>query len=726
MSPEQAKGKPADKRSDIWAFGAVLYEMLTGSRAFDAEDVPETFVAVLRAEVNWDRLAAAPSRVQTAIRRCLQKDPKQRFGDMQDVRLALEGAFEGMTSEAPRHSSRSEQPLWRRVLPVVSAVILTAAVVGGAGWLVLRPREVQPAPVAQFAIAVSDQVLSGLARQGLAISPDGTKMVFVTENGLLLRSLGDVQARSIIGLTSGDGPILGNSPAFSPDGQWVAFHAQADSSIRRVSVDGGQVQIIAQGVATPTGLSWGEGGILFGQGDRGIYRVPSGGGTPERVASVEAGEVAYGPQVLTGGDALMFTVASDAGADRWDTARIVVHSISSGERRTLITGGSDARYLPSGHVIYAVSGTIYAVAFDAASQTLRGDPVPVLTGVRRSTAGATGASQLAVSNTGSVFFVPGPLTPFATGVGRTPLLVSRGGKPEPMGLPPRGYVRPRVSRDGKRLAVGIEEGADAAVWIYDVAAGSAPRRLTFEGNNRFPTWSPDGRRVAFQSDRDGSRSIYAQASDGGSLAERLTTAAQGVSHVPDSWSPDGRTLLFTEQEAAGVFALKALFVDEKRVEPFGGVRSREPAAAVFSPDGRWVAYGFNDGAGGEVSPNRGIFLQPFPATGATYQVPKTRLDFHPAWSPTGGEIYYVPSVNVEDLMGVSVRTQPSVAFGMPMPVVGVPEPGITSGQPRGYDVLPDGRFLSMMPAETGNAGASSEMRIILNWFDELKRLVPTN
>lgn len=209
----------------------------------------------------------------------------------------------------------------------------------------------------------------------------------------------------------------------------------------------------------------------------------------------------------------------------------------------------------------------------------------MLSGVRQTSVNDSPAAQLSVSNSGSLLFIPGPVAPTTSGVLRVPRLARRNGKPEPLALPLRPYVRPRVSPGGRRLAVGINEETNADVWIYDLSGTSAMRRLTFGGHSQFPVWSPDGRSVAFQSDRDGTPSIYAQAADGGGITERLTTAEQGVSHVPDAWSSDGCTLLFFEKKGA-MFSLMALSVSEKRAVPFGSVQSWQPAEAVFSPDGR--------------------------------------------------------------------------------------------------------------------------------------------
>ncbi|MEO8681158.1 MAG: hypothetical protein ABI665_19065, partial [Vicinamibacterales bacterium] len=603
---------------------------------------------------------------------------------------------------------------------VAAAVVLTADIVGGVARS-LRPAPPPPAPVAQFSIPAPDNGDITI----LAISPDGTRVILGARGvGLYLRTIGDVDAHLIPGLPPG----TASYSVFSPDGESLVFYSSADGTLKRIPVAGGQPVTIAQGIRQPTGISWGEGGIVFGQDAAGVFRIAPNGGKPELLASVAAGETVYGPQVLPGGKSLMFTVAAansrNNDVDRWDAAHIVVQSLISGERRTIINGGADARYLPTGHVIYAVAGTMFAVAVDPDTQAVRSGPVAVVSGVRRT---AEGAAYLSVSNDGVLLFVPGP-TVRIWDAARVPTVTRRNAISAPLALPPGSYRRPRVSPDGKRLAVGIEEGTDSDVWIYDLSGNSALRRLTFGGHNRSPVWSPDGLWLAFQSDRDGTPSLYVQNADGGGSVERLATAPQGSSQTPDSWSPDAHTLLFSEQEGA-TFTLMALSISEKSAVPFGGVRSLQPADAVFSPDGHWVAYASSQVGAGVTSADRGIFVQPFPSTGSTYQVPKTLFDFHPTWAPSGREIFYVATAARGELKAVSVQPKPSLTFGPPVSVAGVPQPGFLSGQPRGYDVLPDGGFISLLPADStsnvAGGAARTEARIILNWFEEVKRLVPT-
>jgi hypothetical protein len=418
---------------------------------------------------------------------------------------------------------------------------------------------------------------------------------------------------------------------------------------------------------------------------------------------------------------VLFTLArTDEGPQRWESARIVVQSLRSGERATIVEGGSDARYVSSGHILYASGGVLLAVAFDAGRLAARGEAIPVIEGVQRTIGGTpSGAAQVAVSANGHLVYVPGP-----TGsriLDREIVLADAAGAVTRLGLPAGTYVQTRVSRDGTRLAVGTDNGHDAAIWIRQVQGAGALQRLTLAGRNRFPVWSPDGARVAFQSDRDGDLAVFAQRVDGTGAAERLTTPVSGEEHVPESWSPDGRHLLVSVHDGS-LFSLLVLALDRGSLAPFG-VQSTEPIGAEFSPDGNWVAYA----AAPRGTRNRGVYVQPFPATGAVYQAPKQGIDFHPLWTPDGSGLLYVPFAVSGYLAQVAVTTGSGVTFGelarRPAPV------GVNriSLEPRAYDMLPDGRLIGLVaPAEPGEpeAGSATEIRVILNWLDELKRFLP--
>jgi dipeptidyl aminopeptidase/acylaminoacyl peptidase len=468
---------------------------------------------------------------------------------------------------------------------------------------------------------------------------------------------------------------------------------------------------------------------VFAGGRGGIFRVSPNGGTPEPLVRLDAGQLALGPQLLPGGDAVLFTLADFNAvnpASRWDTAKIVVHSLSSGERTEVVDGGSGARYLPSGHLVYAVSGSLFAQAFNPATRRTSGDRIRILSGVRRTSTANSGAVQFSVSDTGSLVYVPGPAN--ATSALRSLIVSNQSGTKTTLKVPPGSYTHPRVSPDGTRLAVAIDDGQEADISIYDLAETTSIRRLTLEGRNRYPVWSGDGQRVAFQSDRLGDLGIFWQRADGGGIAERLTTAAQDVAHTPESFSRDGKYLLFTEYRDR-TYSLHILSMNDKSIAPFGKVTSTEPTGAEFSPDGRWVAYASTAGAGDTVSSNRGIFIQPFPATGAPIQVPKVRVDYHPAWAPDGHSLLFVATAP-QPFAVVGIRTEPGVTFepARQLPQ-SVPRPLLLSGDVRGYDIMPDGRLISLNPAvdqDSTGAAVRPEIRVVINWFEELKRLVPTH
>ncbi len=341
---------------------------------------------------------------------------------------------------------------------------------------------------------------------------------------------------------------------------------------------------------------------------------------PTVVVRVKDSEVAHGPQLLPGGQHVLFTVTTATASDRWDRAQIVVQSLKSGERKTLVEGGSDGRYLPSGHIVYALSGSLLAVPFDVRRLEIKGGPTPVLEGVLRSvnaTNTQTGTAQFSVSSTGSLVYLPGPVQ--ATGGAQRILVeVDRNGQVVPLKLPPGPYGYPRVSPDGKQAVVDTDDGIDAAVWIYDLSGATAIRRLTFGGRNRFPIWSSDGQRVAFQSDRDGDRAVFWQRADGTGTAERLTKPEVGTEHVPDTWSPKGDRFLFsvTKGSESGLWTFA---LQDRKAELFGGVQSKVLIRSDFSPDGQWVAYAFAEAV------NPQVFVPAVSQHGREVSSPECRL-----------------------------------------------------------------------------------------------------
>ena len=551
------------------------------------------------------------------------------------------------------------------------------------------------------------------------MSPAGTHIVYTANRRLYVRSLSDLEVRPITG--AGADNTLPTNPVFSPDGRSIAYFEQGDGTIKRIALSGGAAVIVCE-ADTLFGMSWDGDSIFFGQGSKGIMRVSANGGKPEPVASVKTGELAHGPQLLPDGQTLLFTVATGTAADRWDKARIVAESLKSHERKTLIDGGSDARYLPTDHLVYALGGVVFALPFDVERMTPSGGAVPIVEGVRRTT-GTTGSAQFGISNTGSLVYVPGPVS--STGGQLSVGLFDRKGGSDLLKIPPGAYQLPRMSPDGKRIAFGSDDGKEASIWIYELSGTSSMRRLTFEGqgHNRFPVWSADSQRVAFQSDREGDLGIFWQRADGAGTAERLTKADEGVSHIPESWAPDGERFLYNAGKG-GATSLWVFSLKDRKAARFdaGESPARTLPGAVFSPDGRWVAYASQEGRALSA-----VYVQPFPPTGAKYQISKNAdVGHHPMWSPDGTELWFGMGVGVAPLNAVRITTQPSFTVGEAMPV---PRPfqGAVPSLERPYDISRDGQhFLGLIDAAQTPSGAPAapQIQVVLNWFEELKARVP--
>ena len=730
MSPEQAKGRVADKRTDVWAFGCVLYEMLTGRTAFPGDDVLDTLTAVMRAEPNWSALPAeTPADLRMLLEKCLKKDRKERIADIAVVQFLLDTRSAPSTSDAPAiHAPVVVVPAWRRLIVPVGMAI-AGALVGVALWSLRAPGASPPTPITRFALALGEgEQFTGGGRQQIAISPDGTRVVYAANNRLYLRSMSELAGKAIPGTD-----LIGGAwnPVFSPDGLSIVFGTPFDNALKRVSIDGGALAtVVATESGYALGIGWSPDGIVFVEpGSRNIRRVSPNGGTPETLVTRKAAEFAYGPQMLPGGETLIFTLATAkgtgadtrgirAGPSIWDGAKIVAQSLKSGDRKVLIDGGSDGRYLPTGHLVFARGGVLFAVPFDRRKVEVTGAPVPVLEGVRRSVGDATGAAQFSVSDTGSLVYVTGPAN--RTSAQLDLGLIDQAGGVTPLNLPPAAYDAARVSPDGTQIAVGSDDGKEAIISIVDLSGARSVRRLTFGGNSRFPIWSVDGRRVAFQSDRDGDLGIFWQPADGQGAAERLTTPDQkGTSHIPESWSPRGDTLLFraTKDRSA---ALWTLSMATRKMAAFGDVRSPVPTDAVFSPDGRWVAYA----AQTTTDQERGaVYVQPFPATGAKYQVaPGGR---HPVWSRDGQRLLFVvPGQNRYASVSVTART--AFSFTSPVEATRVFEDGLNEPV-RSFDIMADGRLLGVVDSVRTSLGVAAppQINVVLNWFEELKARLPT-
>jgi serine/threonine-protein kinase len=461
---------------------------------------------------------------------------------------------------------------------------------------------------------------------------------------------------------------------------------------------------------TPNGLSWSGDEILFGVPTKGIMRVAASGGNPELLVATKSTEAAQGARRLPKSDAVLFTLSGELGGplERWDKARVVVYAPTTGERRTLIDGGSDGRYLPPDHLTYALGGTLFSVPFDINRLAVTGSPVPILDGVRRA---LTGATVFGVGSNGLLAYVPGPASTTA-GQLDFAYIDSKGGV-EPLKLPSRPYTTVRVSPDETRLALGVDDGREAAIWVYELSGTTSMRQLSFGGQNRYPIWSADGVHVAFQSNREGDQAIFWQRADGSEVAERLTKPAAGVAHVPQSWAPDGKRFLFLSRQGLDT-QLWVYSLDDKKATSFDDVRTRAAVAATFSPDGHWVAYHvLTDSA------ETAVFVQPFPPTGAKYLI---GAGIQPVWSRDGKQLHWGAGAGAFGF--VTITTTPTFAFGNLVPV---PRPFLSSGPQleRPFDIMRDGRVIALVTPNATPSGVANEIRVVLNWVEELNQHVPT-
>jgi serine/threonine-protein kinase len=717
MSPEQAQGLQVDHRSDVFSFGCVMYEMLTGRQSFQGETAAALLASVLVKEPDFTALPSNLNpRLLDLLRRCLDKNPKRRWQAVGDLRVELE-AVAAAPQEQPSVSAAPSRSWWRLALPVAAAALLAGAAGVGVGWS-LQPIP-PPAPITRFPLPTSDLQSTILVVPVIAISPDGTQVAYSSGPKLYTRPMASLDAKVVADAdTSGMFTI---NPVFSPDSQSIVYWSTGatgeGSALKKIAATGG-LAVTLTPIGALFGMSWGPDGIVFGQGSGGVMRVSANGGKPEQLITLKAGEYAHAPQVLPGGENVMFTLSAGTTPEQWEQAKIVVQSLKTGERKIVVEAGSDARYLPTGHLVYASGAVLYGVGFDVKRLEVVGGAVPLVEGVSRSTSLAVlgPATQYSVADTGSLIYVRGRAT---SGAQLILTMFDRTGNVEPLKLPPGAYATPRISPDGKSLAYATDDGKEADIWIYPLSGTSSARRLTFGGKNRLPVWSTNSERVAYQSDREKDLAVFWQRADGAGTAERLTKPEPGTSHEPEAWSPKNDVLLYTVRKESNV-ALWTLSIGDKKAAPFGDVRSTLPTGAVFSPDGQWIAYSIR-----EPGQSNAVYVQPFPPTGAKYQISKGDDGHHPIWSPDGKELFYVPGANLFSV--VSVTTSPSFTLGNPVPLLRrFVEGGPASAT--AIDIMPDGkRFVGIsvagqLPATGTNSPVQIE--VVLNWFEELTQKLP--
>ena len=727
MAPEQVEGRPTDARTDLFAFGAVLYEMLTGTRAFAGESRASVMAAIL--EHQPAPLASlrplTPSALDRLVRQCLAKAPDDRPDTAHDVanelRWMREASGDGVLSGA--------QPRRRRWLQtaLMAAGVLAGVIIGvGVMWLLGAPTP-PPLPVrSSLDVRPAEEINAGGqsptylptpggSRTALAWTPDGRALVFVGRRSgvqqLYVRRLDAAEARP---LANTDGAQV---PAVSLDGQWVAFWA--NGAIRKVPLGGGPVMDLKSGlVAPPSGLVWDARGQLFyGTWDGPVWAI-SPEGVAAAVTKVGEAEVAHVlPSPLPGERALLFTVRRRIWS--WGDEEVVVQALPTGERRRLLTDAADARYVPTGHLVFLRRGTLFAMPFDADRLQVLGKEVAVLGGVAQAlTAGnerdTTGAGQFAVAPNGALAWVPGPVLPYAD----WPLVtVDRRGQVSLLAAPARSYgPEVRVSPDGRRVAVTVQTLSEAGVWVYDVARGTLAL-LAGGGEAHNVIWSRDGRRVLFDWLAGGRFSLAAQPADGSMPPKNLVAGH----FFPSSFTPDGRQVVVVSGPPDDILSV-TVENGQTHVQPLIQTIHSE-AWPEFSPDGRWLAYG------SDVSGRNEVYVRPYPGHGTTELVSVEGGD-NPAWHPGGRELFYLSlpdPAGKRRMMAVTFTPGSPPRIGHPRPLFSFDnrEVALRCFPVRCYDVAPDGQRFYATGAETPPPPpVVTHINLIQNWLEELKQKVP--
>jgi eukaryotic-like serine/threonine-protein kinase len=734
MSPEQARGKTVDRRADIWAFGCVLYELLTGRRPFEGEEVTDTLAGILRGEPAWDALpASTPHSLRRLLRRCLDKNPRERLQAIGDARFEIADA---VSASPEGETATPGAPRQRSILPIVAAAVVTALIIGMATWL-LKPGVSDDMPITRSLIETNafdhrPPVKPGEVRNGIrpdktavALSPDGRTLVFRgiatginpgggTQSVLFVRSLDSLTATPIPTTTGAE------SPFFSPDGAWIGYWDGGE--LRRVPVTGSTTYTtIARvpGEANPpvVGASWGDGDVIvFSVGPR-LWRVAASGGTPAMVVERRDDEYSLRlPHVLPGGKVVLFTRLTTA--FRWDDAQIVSRSLETGQQKVLLTDAADARYVASGHLVFVRRGKLMAAPFDPARLEVTGGAVAVADDVMQAANMGnsntdTGAGQFAVSANGTLVYVTGGV---AADQQSELVWVIRDGTVQPIPAPKGEFGAPRLSPDGTRVVMfsgASVNGGGERVWVYDITRAVLSPLTTQQERVAWGLWSPDGTRIVYQTILAGRAPLTVRAADGTGNAEQLLqtlTPAQ----TPNSWSKD--KIAFTQGTPATRSDIWVLDVPSRKVEPFLQTAASERFPA-FSPGGNWVAYT------SDVSGRDEVYVQPYPGPGPRVPV---SAGFGAAWRADGSELFYTTPIEGAPgirMMSVAVSSKSSSFSAGPPQKLFEGRYGGTSPA-RGWDVTSDGRRFVMTRPLDPPPSPPSQMILVQNFGEELKRRVP--
>jgi Tol biopolymer transport system component len=683
MAPEQARGQRVDKRADIWAFGVVLYEMLTGRRLFAGETVSDILAAVLTKEVEWSDV---PPGMQGLLGRCLERDPKQRLRDIGDARFLLEDV-----ARKPISGSRRNLP-W-----IISAAAVTLAAVAAPLAYRQFTRQAAP-PVMRLSVDLGeDAAIEPRRGASMALSPDGSRLVFVTgqpmtRSRLALRRLDQPKAGLLEGTEGAEAPF------FSPDGKFIGFFA--DGKLKKLDVGGGAPVTLCDVPSQREG-SWGDDDsiVLASTNRSGLSRVPSSGGTPQLITEPDPkrGEETHRyPQVLPGAAAVLFVNGIDSAGE----GSIEAQSFKTGKRTTLVPAGAYGRFLPSGHLVYMHRGTLFAAPMDPRRLDLTGPPIPLLQDVGFHP--GTGTAAFTFSQSGMFVYVAAAPDDHLRPIG----LMDEKGKLELLPLAKARYSHPRVSPDGTRLAVTIDEGAAAKIWIYEWSSQRFWRLAFPNGNSERPVWAGDGRHLVFLSTTQApGPGIYWMRADGAGAPQRLV---EGPDVIPGSVSSKAGQLAYavTKGPGVGLWRLPLDCSDTEHPKPGVAERWLDGDEAAFSPDGRWIAYTNAQSGLPE------ILVRPLAGSGGPWQI--SAGGDGPAWPPGGQALFYrsLPGFQIM-VSGYSVTGD---SFSPAPPRLW------NDTRVEGFDVMPDGKRVVMIPA--AEQKHATHATFLLNFADDLRRRVP--